>query len=900
MMRKGECWRAAVVAVAAGLALGGAALGGPFASDWPAGVARVWIGPQYYADRLQDWRLRHGRVECIEAGRKRPMRVLHLLAADASDAPGTLRMRVRLGPVEPDGRPRADSWAGFLLGAGGPDVDYRLTALVHGRAAPHGGLAAVVDAAGRVTLRDNERRVGKAGFWTIGKALADGELAELGAARRKDRLSTKALPEIVLELEAHPAGTGYALVLTARDAAGALLSRAEYHNVAPALVDGGVGLVSHRAPTGGKRGWWFRDWQVAGDKVRLHADRRFGPVAGVLYTLSRGTLKLTAQMLPIGQQDSRRVTLEVRRPGQSDWTPAATATIDADGFTARFRVEHWEATADVPFRVVYRPRAGGETYTCAGTIRREPIDEDELVLAAFTGTKHYTGRLRWDARGIWFPHADLVRAVAYHDPDILFFSGDQVYEGDITGAERRPIEVAMLDYLDKWYRWCWAFGDLTRERPCICIPDDHDVYQGNIWGAGGRKARRQDDGGYIMPPRWVNMVQRTQTSHLPDPFDPTPVEQGIGVYYTSVNYAGLSLAILEDRKFKSSPTVMVPAGRVKNGWFRNPDFDPATQADVPGAVLLGERQLRFLRHWAADFSGGTWMKVALSQTIFANVATIPPRAASGSVLVGLETPAPGEYPQGYKLAADADSGGWPQSGRNRALRELRRGFALHVAGDQHLGSFIHYGVEDFDDAGYGFCVPSIANAWPRRWFPPAPGAARRPGDPPYCGRFRDGFGNRMTVLAVSNPCRWGHEPARLHDHSPGYGIVRFRRATREIVVECWPRWADPARPGARQYPGWPITIHQLDNYGRRPAAWLPAVEVGGLRDPVVQVIRERDGVVVYTLRIRGTSWRPMVFEPGSYALRIGEPDRDLWKTLRGVRAGPRGDETILRVDFTEP
>ena len=49
------------------------------------------------------------------------------------------------------------------------------------------------------------------------------------------------------------------------------------------------------------------------------------------------------------------------------------------------------------------------------------------------------------------------------------------------------------------------------------IIDDHDVFQGNLWGAGGRKARRVNEGGYVMPADWVRMVERTQTSHLPDP-----------------------------------------------------------------------------------------------------------------------------------------------------------------------------------------------------------------------------------------------------------------------------------------------------------------------------------------------------------------------------------------------
>ena len=162
----------------------------------------------------------------------------------------------------------------------------------------------------------------------------------------------------------------------------------------------------------------------------------------------------------------------------------------------------------------------------------------------------------------------------------------------------------------------------------MAIPDDHDVYHGNIWGAGGIAAPKaeinyeaQDGGGYKMPASWVNMVQRTQTSHLPDPYDPTPVEQDIGVYYCNLNYAGVSFAILEDRKFKSAPKGLLPEGQIENGWPQNRDFDAKTQADHPEAKLLGDRQLAFLQDWAGDWSDSVWMKVVLSQTIFANVAT---------------------------------------------------------------------------------------------------------------------------------------------------------------------------------------------------------------------------------------------------------------------------------------
>ena len=135
-----------------------------------------------------------------------------------------------------------------------------------------------------------------------------------------------------------------------------------------------------------------------------------------------------------------------------------------------------------------------------------------------------------------------------------------------------------------------------------------------------------------MPAAWVNMVQRTQTSHLPDAYDPRPVKQGIGVYYCNMNYGGVSFAILEDRKFKSAPKMLLPEAKIHNGWAQNIEFDAKTKGDVAGAELLGDRQLGFLDAWADDWRDGVWMKVVLSQTIFANVATLPASAHHDNVV----------------------------------------------------------------------------------------------------------------------------------------------------------------------------------------------------------------------------------------------------------------------------
>lgn len=54
----------------------------------------------------------------------------------------------------------------------------------------------------------------------------------------------------------------------------------------------------------------------------------------------------------------------------------------------------------------------------------------------------------------------------------------------------------------------WAFGDAMRSCPTVCLPDDHDVFQGNIWGEDSAKMKNitvaESKGGYSEPARMVN------------------------------------------------------------------------------------------------------------------------------------------------------------------------------------------------------------------------------------------------------------------------------------------------------------------------------------------------------------------------------------------------------------
>ena len=245
-----------------------------------------------------------------------------------------------------------------------------------------------------------------------------------------------------------------------------------------------------------------------------------------LYTVDDSILKMTVQFYPLSADDPRETSLSIF-DGQQ-WQQVATTSITQQPYgnrvgdltwTAHFRVDRWDQTRDWKYRVAALD--GVANYE--GRIRRDPVEKSQIVVAAFTGNS-----IR-PQHGGDIPRTDIVANIQRIDPDLLFFSGDQVYDHK--------------HHLASWLRFGRDFGEIIRDRPTITIPDDHDVGQANLWGEAGGIASTQagPDGGYFMPASYVKAVERAQTWHLPDPVDPRPIGQGIGVYFTSLNVGAVGL-----------------------------------------------------------------------------------------------------------------------------------------------------------------------------------------------------------------------------------------------------------------------------------------------------------------------------------------------------------------------
>lgn len=828
-----------------------------FRSDWQRQVDRVWVGPEYWANPLQDWAIQQGHLVTTYI---RPDCNIHLLTHQLSCRRGEFECKVTLGPV--GGNYRGS--AGFLLGVQGPLQEFRNNLMNHA-----GGIGAGMTAEGRLFINDVTMPVSlpDAGITLKLQAIPqarDYRLTLTAYPQDSDK-AIESLSVTAISADQLQGNVALATNFTERSTA----KNKEFHK-----FDNRKAYHFENDPQAYERAYglyWFSEWELAGSKLEHHQEQTFGPILFSQYTLSRGILKLTAQMPPIGQGDNQHVELQVLT--RNKWHTVTDAVVDKDALCARFRVKNWNEHENTRYRLSYLMQytdGSRQPYYWEGTVQKDPVDKTRVSVADISCNTHEA-----------FPNAHYAYNVARLQPDLIAFVGDQFYESSGGYAiTTSPPDRSILDFLRRWYMHGWTWRELTRDVPSVCLPDDHDVLQGNIWGMGGRVGKQKkgafdndDESGYEMPARWVNVVHRVHSSHHPDPYDSKPSIDGMHNYYGELLYGGISFAILADRMYKSGPREFAPPTKnLRADHVTDPQFDPAT-ADTKGAKLLGDKQLEFIKKWAADWKGAD-LKAVISQTIFTSMATT-------------------HGPERTRLVADYDSNGWPQTPRNAALREIRKAFAFHIAGDQHLPALVQYGIDEHRDCVFGFAGPAVNVGYPR-WFEPE----QKGKDPvnellSYTGDFSDNFGNDMTVVAYANGAvkpRNNSPLTHMQDKASGIGMVTFDKQAATVTVDCWPYLADPKTD--KQFAGWPVTLNVTDNYNPRHSLELPTIIVAGIRKPVVQIIAEDNNEVVYTLRLSSRKFPPQVFKPGNYSILVTEPETGKEKKLTGIRAAQSSDEVI--------
>jgi alkaline phosphatase D len=387
----------------------------------PTNVTRTWIGPPYWANRLQDWRLNQGRIECLTGTTATRGRTVAVLTRELVAGNLSAQLTVRTGTLA---RGSTGGFSGFLVGAGGGALDHRAAALVQGASGTGGGLLCTYDSDGRVKFRDHSGESNQFGYPILPAATESGP-----------RPARTLAEDVELRLDIAPlGGDAFRLTLTAVNfASGAVLATAVLNNVAGSRLRGGIALISScRDASAGAR-YWFRDLATSGPKVVEQPGRAVGPILGTMWSLNGSVLKLTAQFLPIGASEPQQAQLQYRLPGGA-WLNGPTVTI-GDGWTALFRLAGWDGTRDWEYRVAYAAGTPAQ-HLYGGTIARDPVAKSRIVVGVLNCFIHSYRPLDsgssgaallpgsqtlglYTDRNLYFPNQTLAANLASQQPDLL-------------------------------------------------------------------------------------------------------------------------------------------------------------------------------------------------------------------------------------------------------------------------------------------------------------------------------------------------------------------------------------------------------------------------------------------------------------------------------------------------
>jgi PhoD-like phosphatase len=378
-------------------------------------------------------------------------------------------------------------------------------------------------------------------------------------------------------------------------------------------------------------------------------------IAGVLFSFSNHTLKMSVLFPPLHPEESRVAKLMLTKRDTGELVASRECDIIPNIWKCGFRVDSSDflladKDQDYAYEIQYQPNhhhgnatTGNEamiTYSYDGVI---PVPRENPRVVGI-------GCFGFDAK---MDRDSLVAAVNALKPDLVVFQGDQTYFHSDLG----------FGFLELVH----MMSEMTRSVPTIVQMDDHDYGEGNLWGAHN-SLEEESGAGFFKPVCLINELQELCMGHNPDPATKETLQNGIDIYYTNYIYGSrLDFAILEARKFKNKYT--------------------------GGDSLLGNGQEEWLQDWCDNDRNR--IKVVLTQTPFAMLST---HETYGSGMKKITT-------------AGDDANGSPVVARRRAMEILSGCTNLILSGDQHLSIGVTY-----DDYGITECAsPAAVNSiWWRR------------------------------------------------------------------------------------------------------------------------------------------------------------------------------------------
>jgi hypothetical protein len=392
-----------------------------YVEAWPE-QNRRYVGPDYWANDLADWRVSQGQLLCVSAC---PQRSLHLLTQSVEADSGELWLAVEAQLLRPDLK---RGFFGFQIGTQAPVDDYRAAA-IRGQGAVCG-----LTAGGELFIGDTAR------------ATALSPLDLRVAWRLRLRAEPQGAERYRLTLSVHEIHTDRRLEEISQDSVPLIALR------------GGLALVSSFADkqdSAQRPTLRFDRWQVGGALLRPHPERAYGPILFARHSLDQQTLLLAAYLAPVDPQTTRLVKLEIDQ-GQG-FVLAKESSLDPLSRVARFQLSAWSPEGPVPYRLSCQiaTDSGLTSYRLVDTLLPPPppLAQQDLITLGLPSDHSYPyPRLMGLLRSI-DPHWHLGLAPRPLTP--------------LPDSLANPDHPACLSHLQQWQELGWMMAPLWQQRPSL-------------------------------------------------------------------------------------------------------------------------------------------------------------------------------------------------------------------------------------------------------------------------------------------------------------------------------------------------------------------------------------------------------------------------------------------------
>jgi|GEM_PF-5172566 len=489
-----------------------------YLSQWHQLPDMVWTGADFWANQLQDWEIKDGKLRCRHTNHRRNIQLLtHPLRDNGNFLQSSIQMKINPLNSENEGV------VGFYWGIQGEAKDYR-NICAHGE-----GLLAGVNQEGHLIFDDliSHNNIEP-------EMLSEGVDLKLFLNHRGNQVRA----ELSVWHRGQPMVT------------------LQHHDISPDRLAGHIGLVSDFKEENSTR--WsaeFAHWELRGDLLAHFPDRTLGPVYFAQHTLDGDQLYLTAQIAPINP-DIKTVELYIRT-ADDDWEKKDEATIHPHARTASFIIENWKTDQSTEYKLsltIHRLDDEVIDHPYQGVIPANPDDHDQVTLIAMSG------EIRSDSF-----YRDLEGPSFLHKADITAFFIDR-WNGFDKVENLLSEETTILKYLHYWTLFGWAHQEIFQQIPSIIIEadepapliseNDDDIEEENSDSSEKEKTDESDDLLSSGDELIKEVIHITQRSHLPGT---TIADDKNSRPWIRWEYGGIDLGILQmiDQKGKEEQITQI-------------------------------------------------------------------------------------------------------------------------------------------------------------------------------------------------------------------------------------------------------------------------------------------------------------------------------------------------------